>query len=82
MQYYELQSWLDTPHNWTFVINGREVLRILRDYNVLAVLKAHSHVYARIELTGLPLITTGAVRLTGIEELLPELYRRARNMRA
>ena len=61
MQCYEPESWLDTPHNWTFVVNGREVLRILRDYDVLAVLQAHSHVYERIELNGISFITTGAV---------------------
>lgn len=61
MQCYEPESWLDTPHNWTFVVNGREVLRILRDHAVLAVLQAHSHVYERIELGGVSFITTGAV---------------------
>jgi Icc protein len=61
MQCYEPESWLDTPHNWTFVVNGREVLRILRDHDVLAVLQAHSHVYERIELNGISFITTGAV---------------------
>lgn len=58
---YEPESWLNTPHNWTFVVNGREVLRILRDHDVLAVLQAHSHVYERIELNGISFITTGAV---------------------
>ncbi|SFN71943.1 metallophosphoesterase [Sphingomonas sp. OK281] len=61
MQCYEPESWLDTPHNWTFVVNGREVLRILRDHDVLAVLQAHSHVYERIELDGISFSTTGAV---------------------
>ncbi len=61
MRCYEPESWLDTPHNWTFVVNGRDVLRILRDYDVLAVLQAHSHVYERIELDGVSFITTGAV---------------------
>lgn len=61
MQCYEPEAWLDTPHNWTFVTNGREVLRILREHNVLAVLQAHSHVYERIELNGIAFITTGAV---------------------
>lgn len=61
MQCYEPESWLNTPHNWTFVVNGREVLRILRDYDVLAVLQAHSHVYERIELNGMSFISTGAV---------------------
>ena len=60
-QCYEPESWLDTPHNWTFVANGREVLRALREHNVLAVLQAHSHVYERIELNGVSFITTGAV---------------------
>lgn len=61
MQCYEPVSWLDTPHNWTFVTNGREVLRILKDYNVLAVLQGHSHVYERIDLNGIRFISTGAV---------------------
>lgn len=61
MQCYEPESWLGTPHNWTFVVNGREVLRILTEHNVLAVLQAHSHVYERIELDGMSFITTGAV---------------------
>ncbi len=61
MQCYEPESWLGTPHNWTFVVNGREVLRILRDHDVLAVLQAHSHAYERIELDGISFITTGAV---------------------
>lgn len=61
MQCYEPESWLNTPHNWTFVVNGREVLRILKDYNVLAVLQGHSHVYERIELNGIRFISTGAV---------------------
>ncbi|WP_339528239.1 metallophosphoesterase family protein, partial [Pseudomonas sp. EL_65y_Pfl2_R96] len=61
MQCYEPESWLDTPHNWTFVVNGRDVLRVLRDHDVLAVLQAHSHVYERIELNGMSFITTGAV---------------------
>ncbi|MFT6570813.1 MAG: 3',5'-cyclic AMP phosphodiesterase CpdA [Sphingomonas echinoides] len=61
MQCYEPESWLDTPHNWTFVVNGRDVLRILRDHHVLAVLQAHSHVYEQIELNGMSFITTGAV---------------------
>jgi len=61
MRCYEPESWLDTPHNWTFVVNGREVLRILRDHDVLAVLQAHSHVYERITLNGISFITTGAV---------------------
>ncbi len=61
MRCYEPESWLDTPHNWTFVVNGREVLRILRGYDVLAVLQAHSHVCERIELDGISFITTGAV---------------------
>ncbi|MEE4454028.1 metallophosphoesterase family protein [Novosphingobium resinovorum] len=61
MQCYEPESWLDTPHNWTFVVNGREVLRILKDYNVLAVLQGHSHVYEQIELNGIRFISTGAV---------------------
>lgn len=61
MRCYEPQSWLDTPHNWTFVVNAREVLRILRKHDVLAVLQAHSHVYERIELNGISFITTGAV---------------------
>lgn len=61
MQCYEPESWLDTPHNWTFVVNGREVLRILQEHDVLAVLQAHSHVCERIELNGISFITTGAV---------------------
>ncbi|MGH6745077.1 metallophosphoesterase family protein [Novosphingobium sp.] len=61
MQCYEPESWLDTPHNWTFVVNGREVLRILRGYNILAVLQGHSHVYEQIDLNGLPFLSTGAV---------------------
>lgn len=61
MQCYEPESWLNTPHNWTFVVNGREVLRILRDYNVLAVLQGHSHVFEQIDLGGVRFISTGAV---------------------
>lgn len=61
MYCYEPKSWLNTPHNWTFVTNGREILRILAEYGVLAVLQAHSHVYERIELNGMSFITTGAV---------------------
>jgi 3',5'-cyclic-AMP phosphodiesterase len=61
MQCYEPESWLNTPHNWTFVVNGREVIRLLRDHGVMAVLQAHSHVYERIELDGMSFITTGAV---------------------
>jgi 3',5'-cyclic AMP phosphodiesterase CpdA len=61
MQCYEPESWLNTPHNWTFVVNGREVLRLLGEYKVMAVLQAHSHVYERIELNGIAFITTGAV---------------------
>ncbi len=38
-----------------------EVLRILREHDVLAVLQAHSHVYGRIELDGISFITTSAV---------------------
>lgn len=61
MRCYEPESWLDTPHNWTNVVNAREVLRILFAYKVLAVLQAHSHVYERIALNGMAFITTGAV---------------------
>lgn len=61
MPCYEPESWLDTPHRWTSVVNGRAVLRILSGYDVLAVLQAHSHVYERIVLNGVPFITTGAV---------------------
>jgi Icc protein len=61
MQCYEPESWLNTPHNWTYVTNAREVLRILGGHNVLAVLQGHSHVYERIELNGISFITTGAV---------------------
>lgn len=61
MQCYEPESWLNTPHNWTFVANGREVLRILRDYDVLAVLQGHSHVFEQIHLNGVRFISTGAV---------------------
>lgn len=61
MQCYEPVDWLDTPHNWTHVVNGREVLRVLGEHNVIAVLQGHSHVYERIELNGLPFISTGAV---------------------
>lgn len=61
MQCYEPEPWLNTPHNWTFVANGREVLRILRDYDVLAVLQGHSHVCEQIELNGIRFISTGAV---------------------
>lgn len=61
MQCYEPESWLNTPHNWTFVTNGREVLRILKPYNVLAVLQGHSHVYEQIALNGIRFISTGAV---------------------
>lgn len=58
---YEPESWLNTPHNWTFVVNCREVLRILRGHNVIAVLQGHSHVYEQIELNGIRFISTGAV---------------------
>lgn len=58
---YEPVSWLNTPHNWTFVVNGREVLRILQDYNVIAVLQGHSHVFEQITLNGLHFISPGAV---------------------
>jgi len=61
MQCYEPESWANTPHNWTFVVNGREVLRLLQEFGVIAVLQAHSHVYERIELNGISFITTGAV---------------------
>ena len=61
LQCYEPLSWLNTPHNWTFVVNGREVLRLLQAHRVMAVLQAHSHVYERIELNGISFITTGAV---------------------
>lgn len=61
MRCYEPEAWLNTPHNWTYVVNGREVLRILRDYDVIAVLQAHSHVYEQIELNGIRFITTGAI---------------------
>ena len=61
MRCYEPESWLNTPHNWTNVVNAREVLRILTAHKVLAVLQAHSHVYERIELNGMAFITTGAV---------------------
>lgn len=61
MRCYEPESWLDTPHNWTNVVNAREVLRVLGAHKVLAVLQAHSHVYERIELNGMAFITTGAV---------------------
>lgn len=61
MRCYEPESWLNTPHNWTNVVNARDVLRILYAHKVLAVLQAHSHVYERIELNGMAFITTGAV---------------------
>ena len=61
MQCYEPESWLNTPHNWTFVANGRDVLRILREHDVLAVLQGHSHVFEQIELNGIRFISTGAV---------------------
>ena len=61
MRCYEPESWANTPHNWTFVVNGREVLRILRDYDVLAVLQGHSHVFEQIELNGIRFISAGAV---------------------
>lgn len=61
MQCYEPESWLATPHNWTFAVNGREVLRLFRGHDVLAVLQAHSHACERIELNGISFITTGAV---------------------
>lgn len=58
---YEPVSWLNTPHNWTFVVNTREVLRVLQDYNVIAVLQGHSHVFEQITLNGLHFISPGAV---------------------
>ncbi|MBU0556761.1 MAG: metallophosphoesterase [Alphaproteobacteria bacterium] len=61
VQCYQPESWANTPHNWTFVVNGREVLRILRDYDVLAVLQGHSHVFEQIELNGIRFISAGAV---------------------
>lgn len=61
MRCYEPESWLNTPHNWTYVENGREVLRIFRDHNVLAVLQGHSHAFEQIRLNGISFITTGAV---------------------
>lgn len=61
LQCYEPVSWLDTPHNWTYAVNGREVLRLFQGHQVLAVLQAHSHSYERIELNGISFITTGAV---------------------
>lgn len=61
MRCYEPLSWLDTRHNWTFVDNGRDVLRRLRGHHVIAVLQAHSHVYEQIMLNGIRFITTGAV---------------------
>jgi len=61
MACYEPESWLNTPHNWTNVTNAREVLRILAEHKVMAVLQGHSHVYERIELNGMAFITTGAV---------------------
>ncbi|WP_230769196.1 metallophosphoesterase family protein [Sphingomonas sp. Leaf4] len=58
---YEPEEWTRTPHNWTNVVNAREVLRVLRPYHVIAVLQGHSHVAETVTLNGIPFITGGAV---------------------
>lgn len=58
---YEPEEWTRTPHNWTNIANARDVLRILRPYNVIAVLQGHSHVVETVLLNGVPFITGGAV---------------------
>jgi Icc protein len=58
---YEPLDWETTPHNWTNVVNARDVLAMLRGRKVLAVLQGHSHVAERVTLNGIPFITGGAV---------------------
>lgn len=58
---YEPEEWTRTPHNWTNIVNAREVLRILRPHRVIAVLQGHSHVAETVMLNGIPFITGGAV---------------------
>jgi 3',5'-cyclic AMP phosphodiesterase CpdA len=58
---YEPLSWTKTPHNWTNVVNAREILALLRPYHVVAVLQGHSHVAETLSLNGIPFITGGAV---------------------
>lgn len=58
---YQPPDWADTPHNWTYVVNGREVLRILRGHNILAVLQGHGHVDEHIILNGVPFVTGGSL---------------------
>ncbi len=61
MPCYEPLDWLDTPHNWTYVVNAREVIRLLQRHNVLAVLAGHSHSFEQTSLNGIAYITSGAV---------------------
>jgi 3',5'-cyclic-AMP phosphodiesterase len=58
---YEPVEWTRTPHNWTNIVNAREVLGILRGYRVVAVLQGHGHVAETITLNGIPFITGGSV---------------------
>ncbi len=58
---YEPLSWTKTPHNWTNIVNAREILALLRPYHVIAVLQGHSHVAETVSLNGIPFITGGAV---------------------
>jgi 3',5'-cyclic AMP phosphodiesterase CpdA len=58
---YEPLDWTLTPHNWTNVVNARDVLALLQGHKVLGVLQGHSHVAERVLLNGVPFITGGAV---------------------
>jgi len=58
---YEPLDWTQTPHNWTNVVNARDVLALLQGHKVLAVLQGHSHVTERVIVNGVPFITGGAV---------------------
>ncbi|WP_204365515.1 metallophosphoesterase family protein, partial [Xanthomonas graminis] len=58
---YEPLAWTKTVHNWSYVVNARAVLALLRGHRVLAVLQGHSHVAETVTLNGIAFITGGAV---------------------
>jgi 3',5'-cyclic AMP phosphodiesterase CpdA len=58
---YQPKDWADTTHNWTFVENARDVISVLRNHRVLAVLQGHSHSFSTTTLNGIPYVTSGAV---------------------
>ncbi|WP_426025109.1 metallophosphoesterase family protein [Brevundimonas sp. TSRC1-1] len=61
LECYEPEDWAASPYDWTRVMNGREVMRLFQNHNVLGVLQGHGHVHETVEVAGVRYISSGAV---------------------